>query len=61
MRSCVFNQTKSFEDKTFFPAYYDAKQVRINQEKHLITDFPLSYQLIISDQAALMGRLAGTG
>ena len=44
---CVFlTYTKSSEDETFFPTYYDAKQVRIRQEKNLLTCFPLSYQLI---------------
>ena len=35
--------TKSSEDESFFPTYYDAKQVRISQEKHLLVGFPLSY------------------
>ena len=36
------NKTE-IEDKTFFATYYDAKQVRISQENHLLLGFPLNY------------------
>ena len=39
----LLTQTKNSKGETFFPTYYDAKQVRISQEKHLLTDFPLSF------------------
>ena len=54
-------QTKSSEDKTSFGTFYDVKEVRISQEKHLSSGFPLSYQLNSAGRAALVGRLAGTG
>ena len=54
-------QTKSSEDKTSFGTCYDVKEVRISQEKHLSSGFPLSYQLKSAGRAALVGRLAGTG
>ena len=54
-------QTKSSEDKTSFGTCYDVKEVRISQEKHLSSGFPLSYQLNSAGRAALMGRSAGTG
>ena len=54
-------KTKKSKAETPFPTYYDAKQVRINQEKHMLSGFPLSYQLTIAGQSALQGRLAGTG
>ena len=49
------------EEETFFPSYYDAKQVGISQEKHLLMGFPLTHQLISVRKAALVGRLIGTG
>ena len=33
-------KTKKSEDETFFPTYYDTKQIRISQEKHLSSGFP---------------------
>ena len=54
-------KTKKSKAETPFPIYYDAKQVRINQEKHMLSGFPLSHQLSSAGQAALEGRLAGTG
>ena len=39
----VFNLDQKVQSQTFFSDYYDAKQVRISQEKHLLTGFPLSY------------------
>ena len=39
-------ETKKFEAETFFPTFYDAKQVRISQEKHLLTVFPISFHII---------------
>ena len=53
-------QTKSFKDETSLGTSYDAKEVRISQEKYLSSCFPLSYQLNSASQAALMGRSAGT-
>ena len=52
--------TKKSEAKTFFPTFYDAKQVRISQEKHLLIGFPLSFQLISASRTAVVGRWAGT-
>ena len=52
-------KTKSSENKTSFPTYYDAKQVRISEEKHLLSGFPLSYQLTSAGQSAQQGCLAG--
>ena len=54
-------QTKSSEDGTSFSTCYDVKEVGISQEKHLSLGFPLSYHLNSAGQAALVGRLAGTG
>ena len=45
-------QTKSSEDKIFFSTCYDVKEVRISQEKHLSSGFPLSYQLTSASQSA---------
>ena len=46
---------KSSEDGTFFPTYYDAQQVRINQQKHLSPGVPLSYHLTKARQSACQG------
>ena len=48
------------KDETFFSTYYDAIQDRISQEKHLLSGFPLSYQLTTAGRSAHQGRLAGT-
>ena len=40
--------------------YYDAKQVRMSQEKHLLSGFPLSYQLSSAGQSVHQGRSAST-
>ena len=52
---------KSSEDETFFSTHYDTKQVRISQEKHLLSGFPLNYQLTSTGQSAQKGRWTGTG
>ena len=52
---------KSSEDETFFLTSLDAIQVRISQEKLLLSGFPLSYLQICAGQAALVGRSAGSG
>ena len=52
--------TKSSKDKTFSSTYYDAKKTRISQEKHLLSCFPLRYQLTSAGQSAHQGRLVGT-
>ena len=52
-------KTKSSEEETFFSTYYDAIQVRISQEKHLLLGFPLCYQLSSASQSAHKGCLAG--
>ena len=54
-------KTNKSKAETSFTTYYDARQVRIRQEKHLLSGFPLSYQLTSASQAALVGRLASTG
>ena len=54
-------QEKMSEAKTFFPTLYDANQLRIRQENHLLMGFPLSFQLISTDRAVLLGRLTCTG
>ena len=54
-------QTKSSKDETSFSTCYDVKKVRISQEKHMSSGFPLSYKLTSAGQVALVGRLAGTG
>ena len=51
---------KSSEDETFFLTAYDAKQVKINQEKHLLSSFILSYQLTTARLSAHQGCSAGT-
>ena len=51
---------KSSEDETFFLTSFDAIQVRISQEKLLLSGFPLSYLQICASQAALVGRSAGS-
>ena len=53
-------KTKNSEGETFFPTCCDAKQIRISQEKHLLSGFLLSYQLTIASQSAHQGCLAGT-
>ena len=50
--------TKSSKDKTFSSTYYDAKQIRISQEKYLLMISPLSYQLASASQ--FQGCLAST-
>ena len=45
-------KTKNSEDEFVFSTYYDAKKVRISQEKHLLMGFPLSYQLTNANQSA---------
>ena len=54
-------KTKSSEEETSFGTFYDVKEVRISQEKHLSSGFPMSYQLNSAGRAALVGRSAGTG
>ena len=34
---------KKSKGETFFPTFYDAKKVRISQEKHLFPCFPLIF------------------
>ena len=36
----VFNLDKKSKAQTFFPTFYNAKQVRISQENHLLEGFP---------------------
>ena len=45
----------------FFLLDYNAKQIRMNQEKHLLSAFPLSYQLTRASQVTLEGRLVSIG
>ena len=52
-------KTKSSNDETFFLTYFDAKQVRISQEKHRLLGFPLSYQLTRAGQSTHQGHSAG--
>ena len=44
----VFTPRPKVPKTNLFSSYYDAKQARISQEKHLLLCFPLSYQLIFS-------------
>ena len=44
VRPWIFStQTKSSKDETSFSTCYNVKEVRISQEKHLSSGFPLSY------------------
>ena len=61
MYSCCLKPATNVMSMKPFPTYSDAKQVRISQEKHLLTGFSLSNQLISASRVALVGRLAGTG
>ena len=54
-------QTKKSKAETTFSNHYDVKQARISQEKHLLTGFPLCYQLTGASRSAHQGRSAGTG
>ena len=49
---CFLSRPKVPKTKKNFPSYYDAKQVRISQEKRLFMVFPLSYQLTSNFQSA---------
>ena len=46
---------KMSEGETFSATYYDTKQVKISQEKHLLMGFPLSYYLTSAGGSARQG------
>ena len=56
----VFNLDQKSKAETPLPTYYDAKQVRINQEKAMLTGFPLSYQVIRAGRVALVDKSVNT-
>ena len=60
MYSCCLKPATNVMSMKPFPTYSDAKQVRISQEKHLLTGFSLSNQLISASQSVNQGLSTGS-